>query len=353
MANFKVALVALDGETVPDWVRQRLDNAEVDLVSGECTSRADVIELGHDADALWVFGGSRVITADCLPELPRCIALLRTGTGTDNVPLAEASAAGIVVAITPEAGGEAVAEHSAALILTLLRQVATQARLVHSGMWDRFQAWPQGNVKNQTLGLIGFGSIARALVSRMRGFELSVVATDPYVGDEVFEEYGVVRRSLHEVLSSAQIVSLHCPLTPETHHLLGKAELMTMREDSVLINTARGPLVDQAALAQALSEGWISGAGLDVLEREPPDPSDPLLRLENVVITPHIAGYSNTFYYDSWRLSVDTLVDLARGWWPRACVNRDITPRRPLVDRPADGVQVPVELGRSPLLRND
>lgn len=346
MASFKVALVALDGESVPDWVRERLYNADVELVSRECTTRADVIELGLDADVLWVFGGSRVITADCLPELQRCVALLRTGTGTDNIPLAEASAAGVVVAITPEAGGEAVAEHSAALILAVLRQVATQARLVHSGVWDRFQAWPQGNVKSQTLGLIGFGSIARALVKRMKGFELSVVATDPYVGDEVFKEYDVARRSLQEVLSSAQIVSLHCPLTPETYHLLGEAELMKMREDSVLINTARGPLVDQAALFRALSEGWISGAGLDVLEREPPDPNEPLLRLENVVITPHIAGYSDTFYYDSWRLSVDTVIDLARGWWPRACVNRDITPRRLLVDRPAEDVQVPIELSR-------
>jgi D-3-phosphoglycerate dehydrogenase len=330
MADFKVALVAFDGQPVPDWATRRLADNGIDLVARECRTTAEVIELGVDADVLWVFGGSPVITADCLPELPRCLAILRTGTGTDNVPLAAASAAGIVVAITPDAGSDTVAEHAVALMLALLRQVASQDRLVRAGVWDRDRAWPHWSLRGQALGLIGFGAIARALVRRLSGFELSIVAYDPFVGDETFERYGVARSDLREVLRTCRVVSLHCPLNEDTYHLIGEPELRSMRGDAILVNTARGRLIDETALYRAVAEGWISGAALDVLESEPPDPGSPLLRLNDVIVTPHIAAYSDTFFADSWRLSVETIVDLADGRWPRASANPGVNPRRRL-----------------------
>ena len=329
-AAFTVALVAFDGQPIPDWATRRLADSGIHLVAGECRTAAEVVALGADADVLWVFGGSPVITADCLPELPRCLAILRTGTGTDNVPLDAANAAGIVVAITPDAGSDTVAEHAVALMLALLRQVASQDRLVRAGVWDRDRAWPHWSLHGQTLGLVGFGAIARALVRRLRGFDLSIVAYDPFVGDETFAHYGVTRCDLDGVLRTCRVVSLHCPLTPETFHLIGEPELRSMRGDAILVNTARGRLVDEVALCRAVAEGWISGAALDVLESEPPDPGSPLLRLDDVIITPHIAAYSDTFFADSWRLSVETLVDLAGGRWPRASANPGVVPRRPL-----------------------
>lgn len=340
MAHFKVALVALDGQFVPDWATRQLAGNDIDLVINECTTTAELVALAGDADVVWIFGGSTIVTADSLPDLPRCLAILRTGTGTDNVPLNEATAAGIVVAITPEAGGDAVAEHTVALILAILRQVAVQDRLVRGGVWDRYRAWPRWQLRNHTLGVVGFGSIARSLVHKLQGFEMSVVAYDPFVGPEVFAQYGVRQASLLQVMEMADVVSLHCPLTPETFHLIGERELRAMRSDSILVNTARGPLVDEAALCRALTEGWIGGAGIDVLETEPTDPANPLLRLDNVIITPHIAGYSDTFLAESWRLSVETVIDLSQGRWPKVWANRDVVPRRPL-STPLNGTASP------------
>jgi D-3-phosphoglycerate dehydrogenase / 2-oxoglutarate reductase len=330
MADFNAALVAMDGHDVPEWVLQMLSQHGIDLVAEECTNPADVVDVASDADAIWLFGGSRVITAECLPLLPRCSAILRTGSGADNVPLAEATAAGIVVATTPEAGAQSVAEHALALILAALRQITTHDRLVRVGTWDRAEAWPRA-LRGRVVGLIGFGLIARALSRVLAGFDVSCIAHDPFVSDDVFAAHGVSRRTLAEVLSQSHVVSLHAPLTDQTHHLIGEAELRAMREDAILINTARGSLVDEPALRRALSEGWISGAGLDVLDREPTEPDNPLLQLGNAIITPHIAALSETYFDESWRLSVETLIDLASGRWPRSCANGDVTPRRRLV----------------------
>jgi D-3-phosphoglycerate dehydrogenase / 2-oxoglutarate reductase len=330
VADFTAALVAMDGQAVPPWVAQELAGNGIAFVSGECLTKADLIKLAADANVVWVFGGSTVLTADCLPSLPKCLAILRTGNGTDNIPLAAATAVGIVVAVTPQAGGDTVADHTLALILAVLRQVTSQDRLVRAGVWDRDRAWPRAQLRGETLGLIGFGSIARAIVRRLVGFDLSILAYDPFVPQDVFERHGVEQRSLDDVISSSRIVSLHCPLTEDTYRLIGRRELRLMRPDAILINTARGLVVDEEALYKALSERWISGAGLDVMESEPPDPGNPLLALDNVIITPHIAAYSDAFWPESWRQSVDAIVNLAQGRWPDFCANPAVIPRRPL-----------------------
>jgi phosphoglycerate dehydrogenase-like enzyme len=140
-------------------------------------------------------------------------------------------------------------------------------------------------------------------------------------------KYGVSAVELPELLERSDFVSLHCPLTGETHHLIGEKELRLMKPASLLINTARGPVVDEAALIRALQEGWIAGAGLDVFEQEPLSRDNPLLQQENVVLTPHIGGYADQFYERMWRASVETVMDLAQGLWPRSFVNPTVTPR--------------------------
>ncbi len=336
MADFNAALVAMDGLVVPDWAVQELSESGIDLVAAECSGPDEVVELARDADVVWVFGGSRAVTAECLPLLTRCSAILRTGSGADNIPLAEATAAGIVVATTPEAGSQSVAEHAVALMLAAARQIATHDRLVREGTWDRDAAWPRGPLRGQVVGLVGFGLIARALARTLRGFEVSCIAYDPFVGDEAFAAHHVQRRTLAEVLTDSRVVSLHVPLTDQTHHLIGEAELRSMRSDAILVNTGRGSLVNEPALCRALSEGWISAAGLDVLEREPMERANPLLTLDNVIITPHIAALSDTYTEESWRLSVETLVDLAQGRWPDSCANAGVIPRRQLVHATRD-----------------
>src|SRR5262245_49923579 len=141
-AGFHVALVAMDDHAIPDWAVEQLTGHGIDLVARECTQQSELLGLAHDADVVWVLGGSRIVTADALLLLPKCTAILRTGSGVDNIPLAQATAAGIVVATTPQAGAQSVAEHALALMLASSRQIATHDRLVHSGTWDRTAAWP-------------------------------------------------------------------------------------------------------------------------------------------------------------------------------------------------------------------
>jgi D-3-phosphoglycerate dehydrogenase len=328
--SFKVALVGLDGPGTPGWVTERLAAEQIGFAMRECTTPAELAETAGDADVVWIFGGSRIVSDETLPLLARCGAIIRTGSGTDNVPVEAATRLGIVVANTPEALNEAVADHAVALLLAAARQVAVQDRAVRRGTWDRAVAWPRFRLQGQTLGLIGFGHIARAVARKLRGFEMQVLVFDPKLDAARITAQGARPAALQEVLAEADFLSIHCPLTPETRHLIGAAELHRMKPDAILVNTSRGPVVDEAALVRALRENWIAAAGLDVLEREPPDPDNPLLGLDNVVLTPHIAGYWPGYEEAAWRLSVETVLDLARGHWPRSYVNPGVRPRMSL-----------------------
>jgi D-3-phosphoglycerate dehydrogenase len=326
MIGFKVALVGLDGQVVPDWVRTRMVQEGIDLIVQECRTDEDLSRHAADADVVWLFGGSRVLNARNLELLPRCGAIVRTGSGTDNVPVEAATQLGILVAHTPDAAADAVSDHAIGLLFAVLRQIAVQDRAVRGGVWDRYRAWPLWTLRGRTLGLVGFGRIAQLLTRKLSGFELTVLAFDPLIGAEIMARHGVQPASLEEVLSRSDAVSIHCPLTPDTRHRIDERALRRMKQTAVLINTARGPIIDEGALEQALSDGWISAAGLDVFEAEPLHPASPLLRLDNVVLTPHIAGYSEEYLEASWRLSVDTVIALAQGRWPDAYVNRPVKP---------------------------
>jgi D-3-phosphoglycerate dehydrogenase len=327
MPRLKVIMVANDMPPTPDWVGQHLAERGVDLLERACAGPAEVVAAAGEADVVWVMGGSRVVTAESLPRLPLCRVILRTGTGTDNIPVDAATRLGIIVAHTPEATMHQVAEHALGLLLAVIRQVAAQDRLVRQGVWDRHRAWPGWHLVGQALGLVGFGRIPRLVAKKAAGFELRFLACDPAVDAETMAGLGVEKVELDDLLTRSDFVSVHVPLSDRTRHLIGQRELRLMRPRAVLINTARGPVVDQRALTRALSEGWIAAAGLDVLEEEPPAPDDPLLGLGNVVITPHIASYSDIFPDQFWRHSVRTLVTLAEGRPPPWIANPGVDPR--------------------------
>ena len=329
MAGFKVALVATEGLVVPDWVHETMVRENVDFVAGECTSREELARLAGDADIVWVNGGSRVVSADALSAIPRCAAIVRTGSGTDNIPVEEATKMGIVVAHTPEAHHQEVSDHAIGLLFTVVRQTAAQDRATRAGKWDP-DCTIRWHLVGQTLGLVGFGLIARLVAKKVGGFDMTVLACDPYVSARTMAEVGVQAASLNELLSRSDFVSLHSPLTKETHHMIGERELRLMKPEAVLVNTSRGPVIDEPALVKALESGWIAAAGLDVLEEEPPRPDNPLLRMNNVVVTPHIAGNSDQHEHAAWRLSVDTVIALSKGRWPRRYVNHGVKPKLPL-----------------------
>jgi D-3-phosphoglycerate dehydrogenase / 2-oxoglutarate reductase len=337
--GIKVALVGMDHLVVPRWVDDELARNDVSLVAKECRTASEVIDIAADADVVWVLGGNPVLHKVDLYELPRCRAILRTGAGTDNIPEGRALEAGILIATTPSAGTSAVAEHVVALILDQLRQVTAQDHLIRRGTWDRDAAYPRWRLEGQVLGLIGCGRIARALIRKLQGFELSIMAFDPYVDDRVLLDLGVTPATLHAVLRSARVVSLHCPLSQETFHLIGESELRLMRPDAILINVARGSVVDEVALIRALKEGWITSAGLDVFATEPLGSASELLNLPNTVLTPHIGGYSDDFVEESWRLSVEVLIDLSLGQVPASYVAPNDGSQRALWRPKTDGAR--------------
>lgn len=327
MPKLKVTMVANDHPPTPAWVLERLAEQGIDLREKACANEADVLEAAADAEVVWLFGGARVVTADVLPRLKKCRVILRTGTGTDNVPVAEATRLGILVANTPETTTDTVAEHAIGLLLAVLRKIAVHDRLVRQGIWDRDRAWPNWHIVGQTLGLVGFGRIARAVAKKIGGFDVKIIAADPLCDAGMMQQHGVEKVELPDLLKRADFVSIHTPLLDNTYHLIGERELRQMKSTAVLINTARGKVIDERALIRALQEKWIAAAGLDVLETQPPAPDNPLLQFDNVVLTPHIAGYSDEFWNTFWSHSIRTLTEIAKGRPPLWVVNPQATSR--------------------------
>lgn len=327
--SFKVALVGgVPNDEVPAWVTERLQQEGIAFAARNCVSREELAEIASDADIVWTLGNHECLYAENLDVLSRCAVILRTGSGTDNIPVREATERGIIVANTPEAISDSVSNHAIALLFAVTRQIVVQDQAVRRGVWDRYLAWPNWHFHDQTLGLIGFGHIAQLVARKLSGFLMNIIAHDPYIQPEFMAERGVRAASLEELLTTSDFISLHCPLTDSTRHLINERTLRMMKPQAVLINTGRGPLIDEAALLRALKEGWIAGAGLDVFEQEPTPADNPLLRLSNIVVTPHIAGYSDEFWDNFWLFSLETVIDVANGRMPRSYVNRDVKPWR-------------------------
>ena len=245
-ANFKVAMVALDPQAgedgIPDWVDGAFSAEGVDFIYEECATREDMARVAGDADLVWVFGGSEIVNADTLPVLERCGAVIRTGSGTDNVDVEAATRQGIVVTNTPGAHDDEVSEHAIALLLSLVRVIPLKDRELRQGIWERTPL-PNHHVFGQTLGLVGFGHVAQLVAQKMSGFDMTVLCHDPYVTAETMSAIGVRSASLDEVLAQSDFVSLHCPLTAATQGLIGERELRLRKREALLINTARGPIV--------------------------------------------------------------------------------------------------------------
>lgn len=327
MAHFKVVQV-IQFVPLPDWMFQRLGDAGVELTETLCWNKGDLARYASDADVVWTDGTRRLLEGENLAVLEKCGAILRPGSGTDDVDVKAATDLGIIVANTPHVAVEPVADHTISLLFSLVREITRHDRLIRRGQWDCWLAMPASHrYRGATLGLVGFGRIPQVVVRKVSGFEMCCLACDPYVPPERMAACDVESVSLDELLQRADYVLLHCPLTEETHHLIGERELQLMKPKALLVNTARGGVVDETALTRALQEGWIAGAALDVLEKAPPDPDNPLLTMEHVIFTPHIAGLNDAYPDNFCEAAVETILDLAEGRWPRSVVNPEVVPR--------------------------
>jgi phosphoglycerate dehydrogenase-like enzyme len=250
-----------------------------------------------------------------LERCPACRVIARAGAGLDNLDTAAAARRGIVVVYAPGANTSTVAEHTLALMLDLARGLTRMARAVSGGRWEERAGYRGEELRGLTLGIVGFGHIGRRVAELARAFGMQVlVAADPRRA--LAPEPGIAILPLEELLSSADVVSLHLPLTPATSGLIGAAELARLKPGALLINTARGALIDMPALRVALARGSLGGFAADVLEVEPPDPGDPLLASERVLLTPHLASLTGRTYRELCLYTVENVLRVLRGEAP-------------------------------------
>ena len=305
--------------------REELAKVGAQLILARCKSEEQVIERGQDADVL--LNSAIPITRRIIESLPTCKLIVRYGIGVDNIDIQAATECNIIVANAPMYCVDEVSDHTVALLLACVRKIVALDRSVKKGHWGSTKAWPIHRLRGQTLGLIGFGKIARRVVEKLRPFGATLIAYDPYVPQEVAEEYGVKLVALEELLKESDLISLHPPLTKETRHMLGQKEFKLMKNSAFLANTSRGAAVNEQALYQALKQGWIAGAGLDVMEKEPPAEDNPLLQLDNVIITPHYAASSVESTKDLRREVCEAVVNVLTGRWPPSVVNPEVKPK--------------------------
>jgi D-3-phosphoglycerate dehydrogenase len=273
-----------------DPVKAALAKLDPEIRMAKSSSVDDIVTVAHDADAVIVCYAQ--ITADLLAKLPRCKVIGRTGLGVDNIDVPAATARGIVVTYVPDYCLREVSDHAMTLLLALARKITLSNKLVQSGRWELPPIVPVHRLEGRVLGLVGFGNIPRAVAPKAKAFGLKVITHDPYVSKDVLASAGVEGVSFDDLLSRSDFVSVHAPLTPATRGLINATALARMKAGAMIINTARGPLIDEAALIAALDSGHLGGAALDVVTTEPLAKDSPLLGRDNVILTPHTAFYS-------------------------------------------------------------
>jgi len=291
--------------------RELVEAAGGELAEFQCKTEEELIDAAKNADALLVQFAP--ITRSVMESLTRCKAIVRYGVGVDNIDLDAARSRGIAVCNVPDYCVNEVADHTFAMALALTRQLAAVDAQVKRGVWMHRPPRPMPASRQMTFVTIGFGRIARAVLERAMACQFNVATCDPLLPMHA-EILGPVRNlSLNHALAAADVLSLHVPLTANTHHLINANTLALLKPTSVLINTARGGLVDSKALAEALSIGQMAGAGLDVFEEEPLPHNHPLLKCPNVLLTSHLAWCSEVSGLELQRLAAEEVVRVLRG----------------------------------------
>jgi D-3-phosphoglycerate dehydrogenase len=260
------------------------------------------------------------ITAEMIGQFTRCRIISRFGIGVDNVDIPAATERGIVVTKVPDYCIDEVSDHTMALLLAAVRKIPFANSMVHAGKWEMPAVVPIHRLRGTTLGLVGFGRIPQLVAPKAQSFGMRVVSFDPYIPQEVFARAGVESVEFKELLKISDYISIHSPLLPETQGLFNADAFRQMKPHAYLINTARGPIVDEAALAQALDAGQLAGAALDVMPKEPP-PGSPLFGRPNVIITPHTSFYSEESLVDLQTKAAEEVVRVLKGEAPKNPVN--------------------------------
>jgi len=321
-------LVAVADSVFPnlDLARAVVSRAGAELRLASQPTPEGIVAAAREADALLVTYAK--INADMIREMKKCKIISRFGIGVDNVDIEAATRAGIVVTKVPDYCIDEVSDHAMALLLSLVRKIPFSSARAHAGRWEMPAVTPIHRLRGTVLGLVGFGRIPQLVAPKAKAFGMRVMAYDPYVPLNVMEQAGVGRLEFVELLKISDYISIHSPLLPETHHLFSTEVFSQMKPGALLVNTSRGPVVDEAALARALDTKQLAGAALDVLEQEPPVNS-PLFGRENVILTPHTSFYSVESLEELQTKAAEEVVRVLSGQPPRNPVNPEVleTPR--------------------------
>jgi len=300
--------------------RAVLEKIGADLIVLRPEEQEDNAVQVSKADAILV--NLSPLPGSVIRRFARCRVISRYGAGYDNIDVETATAQGIWVVRVPEYGREEVSDQALALLLGCVRKIAHKDRRMRQGGWNLMAEQPCHRISGRSLGLVGYGAIARALHRKVSGLGLAkVLVFDPHVGSQSIQETGAIPSSLEELLADSDFISMHAPLTPETRHLIGERELAQMKPGCILINTARGALLDEKALARALASEHLAGAGLDVFETEPLPDASPLRELPNVILSDHTGWYSEESLVELKTRTAQNAAEVLQGLPPRYPVN--------------------------------
>ena len=310
--------------------REVLSELDAEIVESDSDDEDRLVQLASDVTGILTCFAK--VTERVVRASPHLRVVGRYGVGTDNIDVETCTELDIPVTYVPDYGFEEVADHAFALLMALSRGIVVLDRHVRAGQWSNDPARPMHRMRGRTLGIMGYGRIGHALGLRAAPHGLRILVHDPYVDAERVSEIGAELVDKDQLITESDIISIHAPLTPETRHSIGEAELRAMKSTACVINTSRGPLVDEYALSRALSEGWIAGAGIDVLETEPPPPGHPLIGQENVIVTPHAAFLSEESVLELERRAAAAVVRVLQGKMPEYIWNREVLKRVVLED---------------------
>ncbi len=333
--QFKVVRVDKISGLLATMARETEELAKVnaELVGVECTTEDEIIEAAKDADAILTAGAR--MTRRVMEALPKCKVIVRYGVGYDTIDVDAATDNSIIVVNNPapEWCAEEVSNHAITLLLACAKKLTFLNDGTKQGRWAECKQAqpPMVSIHGQTLGLVGCGGIGRVTGRKAQCFSLRILGYDPYVDKSLAKEYGITLVTLPELLKESDFVSVHTFLNEETRHLIGEKEFRQMKPTAYFINTSRGPVVDEPALIKALQEKQIAGAGLDVFEKEPIDPDNPLLKMDNVVVTPHSASYSDAAFNLNKVIVGQEAARVLSGRWPKNVVNKSVKPKVNLV----------------------
>ena len=321
MKNFKVVVTDYNYESL-DIEKKILSQLDVDFRSYHYITEDDVIKVAKDCDVLVVQFAP--ITRRVIGSLEKCRMIIRYAIGVDNIDIKAATEKGIYVANVPDYGVDEVSTHTAAFILALARKLPQSYQMVKDKKWDYAAVKPLYRTRGKRLGLVALGRIPFEVARKMTGYGMEIVAYDPYVKNDRADQLNIKMVSFDELVTTSDYISIHCPLNEETRNMFNMSVFKKMKKTAALINTARGPIVNEHDLAIACQEGIISAAAIDVAEKEPISQDSPLLKLDNVIITPHMSWYTEESIESLKIKLAEEIVRVLKGGIPVNLVNKEV-----------------------------